>query len=256
MAGGDTDTIPTEGNVWNTWQRPFVSSQSDGTLTVTTGATDSSAVTESNDIWQIWLNASVTSSATTGSIFEDPWPAWNNSSTGDSFGSSGVFGKWIVSQEQYRERTKEQKAAARRREREYQTEQQRRAKARKCASSRAHKILGENLDRSQRRCLAKLGYFDIQVHGRTFRIHNNKYIHNVFELDAQGKPVREFCAHTSHACPQSDHALAQKLLLENDPEEFFRIANIWDIQGNRRIVSSSRANFVLPPQPQAGILHA
>lgn len=239
-----TDT-PTGGDVWSAWQNPFVSSQTAGILTTTTGK--DSAVTGSYGIWKIWSNASINA---TGGAFDDPAPAWSNAT------EDGVFGTWVVSQEQYRERTKEQKAETRRQEREYRADQQRRAKAKKCASSRAHKILGENLDRSQRRCLAKLGYFDIKVQGRTFRIHNNKYTHNVFELDPQGKPVREFCAHTSHACPQSDHALAQKLLLENDPEEFFRIANIWGLEGDRRIVSHSRANFVLPPAPQGGILHA
>lgn len=48
---------------------------------------------------------------------------------------------------------------------------------------------------------------------RRFRIYNNKYQHNVFEIDQDGRKLREHCAHTSHACPQSDHALAQKLLL-------------------------------------------
>jgi hypothetical protein len=156
----------------------------------------------------------------------------------------------VISQEEYRERTKEQKAEARRRERQYRADQLRRQKEKRCASSRARKILGEHLDRHQRRCLEKLGHFDIRVRGRTFRIHNNKYQHNVFELDEQNRPIREFCAHTSHACPQSDHALAQKLLLEHDPDHFFRVANIWNLEGGRRIVSHSGSDFALPPAPR------
>jgi len=79
---------------------------------------------------------------------------------------------------------------------------------------------------------------------RRFRIHNDKYMHNVFELGEDDVKIRELCAHTSHACPQGDHSLAQKLLLESSPEEFLRVANIWDLQGaERHLISKSGRSY-------------
>lgn len=116
------------------------------------------------------------------------------------------------------------------------------------ANRRADKILVEHLSADQERCLAEHGYFDVRtmVNGvpRRFRIHNDKYMHNVFELGEDDVKIRELCAHTSHACPQGDHSLAQKLLLESSPEEFLRVANIWDLQGaERHLISKSGRSY-------------
>lgn len=69
------------------------------------------------------------------------------------------------------------------------------------------------------------GYFDVQIaDGRRFRIKKG-WSHNVFELNAEGKPLRSLCAHSREAVPEFDNMLAQKLWLEVDPDRFLGVAN-------------------------------
>lgn len=113
-------------------------------------------------------------------------------------------------------------------------------RSRAAAQQRAHALLVEHLTYHQRRQLKKHGHFNVRVAGRNFRISNKSIYHNVFELDADGNIIREFCAHTLPGCPQSDHALAQKLMLETALDDFCRVANVWDRRGERRrLVSPS-----------------
>lgn len=251
MAGGDTE------GTTDAWPTGYIR------VSGTSGTTNS-VTTDSNVVWRIWATNCDSGTTTSGVTFSSSvWQSWNDVTSAASSVTGGwntqAFNGWVVSQEEYRERTREAEAARRRREREWQERQRKQRKEREAASYRARKLLVEHLDRQQRKTLEKLGYFDLKVNvggaERTFRIFNNKYQHNVFELDERGQKVREFCAHTSHACPQSDHALAQKLMLEADPQQFFRVANIWNLNGGRRIVSNSGMDF-MPPQPQIEIARA
>ena len=201
--------------------------------------------TAASQIWQVWNDVTTGSATTTNSVF-DTWARWSAQTT-DSETMAHVLRSWVGSQEQVREA--EQRRQARRRREEQQWLQ--RKKQRKVAGKRADKILVEHLSRLQRRQLEKLGFFDVEVAGRKFRIHNNKYQHNVFELDDENRPVREFCAHTSHACPQSDHALAQKLMLESALDEFCRVANVWDRRNGRRELVSESGRELRVPQRHA-----
>lgn len=107
------------------------------------------------------------------------------------------------------------------------------------ARNRARQILVEHLSQAQKDTLEKHGYFDVEAGGRWFRIYGNSFQHNIFELDANGRKIREYCAHTSLACPREDHMLAQKFMIEASFEEFARVANIWDLRGHRRIIHES-----------------
>lgn len=178
-------------------------------------STTSSATT---DAWAIWSWDSGTATVTS-SIVNLAWQTWNASST------------YVVSASDVSRAI----GASIRRDRGDILEQGQKAR------KRAKKLLVENLNEKQRRTLEKHGWFEVKVGDRRFRIHNDRYQHNVFELDGAGAKLREFCAHTSHACPQEDHVLAQKLMLEGCPEEFFAIANQWDLsQGGRVLVHNSR----------------
>jgi hypothetical protein len=249
MAGGDT-----EADVWRSpgWAGTggFIK------VSATSGSTTTGG--SSSRIWKVWSTQS-NATSTTGVVFDDVWASWNDLTSSVTTNYTGEWQRWVISNDEYRERRKETEAARRRREREWRAEQTRKRKEREAATSRARKILVEHLDQDQRRTLDQHGYFDIKIEvagaERVFRIFNNKYQHNVFELDESGNKVREFCAHTSHACPQSDHALAQKLLLEADPQQFFRVANIWNLRGGRQIISNSGADF-MPPQPQLVVARA
>lgn len=79
----------------------------------------------------------------------------------------------------------------------------------------------------------------IHVHsqrGRRYCIDGRKRQHNVFELDAEGVPVKELCVHIALECPLTDNVLAQKLALEHAEDHLIERANIWDLSGSRRRV--------------------
>lgn len=204
-----------------TWQRWSDGTNATGSPTYTTSdlawnrwanATSSST---STDVWPIWTTSTATATNT------DAWIGWT-STTSTSGLSAAAWVEWS------NQPVRSFRPARARAERPRCTE----------ARERADKLLVEHLTDEQEQSLAAHGYFDLEtvVDGekKRFRIHNNKYQHNVFEIDESGRKLREYCAHTSHACPQSDHALAQKLLLEHNPLEFFRVANIWDVRNGLR----------------------
>jgi hypothetical protein len=80
------------------------------------------------------------------------------------------------------------------------------------------------------------------AHGRLYRLDGRRQ-HNAFELDG-GEPVREFCIHAPHNIPLYDHLAAQVLMLQAEPDEFDRIANVWDLRRGRAFVSSSGHELV------------
>ena len=182
---------------WNLW-------------TASTNTTVSSTLSTGDIVWNGWANSTTSASTST-------WDAWTSSTaTATSTGLTATWSAWS-------DQPARSFRAARPRVDQVQAKQ------------RADKLLVEHLTEEQEQSLAAHGYFDVDtiVKGekKRFRIHNNMYQHNVFEIDQDGRKLRELCAHTSHACPQSDHALAQKLMLEHNPTEFFRVANIRDLRG-------------------------
>lgn len=186
-----------------------------------TSTTANRTVSTGEISWNQWTNS------TTASTTASTWDLWTSSSvTSTSTGIASTWTAWTAT------------APVARPARRPRIESQ--------ARNRADKLLVEHLSAEQEQSLAEHGYFDVDsfVEGeaRRFRIHNHKYQHNVFEIDENGRKLRELCAHTSHACPQSDHALAQKLMLEHNPAEFLRVANIWDLScGMRDLVSRAAA---------------
>jgi len=217
------------------------------TSTIWTGwssSTNQTCTSTSCTAWDAWNTSSTSVTSTGDTVFVQ----WVTDGTGSSTSnritvhqSVPAYGNWVARQEE----TREQKAARAQQQLKWKAEQKERDAAKQQARFRAKKILAEHLTGVQKQTLEKEGYFDVQVVGRNFRIYNDRYQHNVFELDDQGKKIREFCAHTSHACPQEDHSLAQKLMLEHALENFQEIANVWDLKGQRRLVSQSRQQLVL-----------
>jgi hypothetical protein len=89
------------------------------------------------------------------------------------------------------------------------------------AEARARCLLRRVLDASQRRQYDAYGCFAVQVAGRgAFGILPRPYF-NVVEL----RTGLLYCCVTGVAVPMADLMLAQKLLLECDPELFFATAN-------------------------------
>jgi hypothetical protein len=96
---------------------------------------------------------------------------------------------------------------------------------RQARDDRARAILAAYLTEEQRAQLARDKFFVVRgSKGRLFEIRHGR-VQNVTLLGPDGKAVVRLCAHPSLAVPDGDTMLAQKLLLETDEEEFYRIAN-------------------------------
>jgi hypothetical protein len=87
---------------------------------------------------------------------------------------------------------------------------------------RARLLLYEALGIEQIADLEETGGFNVDVDGDIFRI-DTKWAHNIHLMDGDKKLVN-YCI-TANNLPVYDIMLAQKLLLETNQEEFFRIAN-------------------------------
>jgi len=97
---------------------------------------------------------------------------------------------------------------------------------REAAERRALELLESHLTAEQRRQLERLRAFRVVARsGRVYEIDAEKRMHNVYELDGQGRRVNELCIYQRGALPLADNTLAQKLMLEADEAEFRRIAN-------------------------------
>lgn len=95
------------------------------------------------------------------------------------------------------------------------------------AKERAEVLLIENLSGQQLQEYRDRGTFTVAVPGpppRLFQIQKAR-VANILELNAQGRPIGRYCVHPSLDCPDADTMLAQKLWLENQPEELLRMAN-------------------------------
>jgi hypothetical protein len=93
--------------------------------------------------------------------------------------------------------------------------------ARMAAEVRARKLLLRTLSRAQREEFQACGYFSVQVakRGRFWILPSTVF--NVLHAETG----TSYCAGPRAEVPLSDLMLAQKLMLENNPEAFFSVAN-------------------------------
>ncbi len=104
----------------------------------------------------------------------------------------------------------------------YECEKQIEKRARKLAEARADALLRSRLTEEQRRELDAHGHFHmIASDGNTYRI-RRQIAYNVRSV---GPDSHDYCVITKSTVPLPDQVLAQKLLLETNAAEFFRIAN-------------------------------
>jgi hypothetical protein len=96
------------------------------------------------------------------------------------------------------------------------------AAARSQASElRARRLLSRMLDATQKRELQQHGCFTVKVPGRGMFCILPRSTFNVLSLETGAA----YCCNIEAFVPISDLMLAQKLLLENDPDHLFSVAN-------------------------------
>lgn len=97
------------------------------------------------------------------------------------------------------------------------------------ATARSLALLESFLNDEQRAEFREAGVFHVRTRdGRLFRF-TKGFGHNV-HLVQDGLCVTEYCIITTERVPLYDQMLGQKVLLEADPEDFFRIANFRQLQ--------------------------
>ncbi len=89
------------------------------------------------------------------------------------------------------------------------------------AEACANKLLLRVLTPQQRQEIERNGYFAVEVAGRGKFVILASAMFNVLHITTG----LCYCAVPRTAVPMADLMLAQKLLLENDPDQFFKVAN-------------------------------
>jgi hypothetical protein len=174
-----------------------------------TNDSSTTAVTScTGDVWTPWCasdsnTTAITTNASTGVI----WYSWN-----------GVI-QSVGHQTPPRVETAE---AIREREERHRREDALRAKAER----QAEMLLRELLTPEQRHAYERDKKFHvITASGRRYEVDCQRRMHNIFDVDDQGRRVQEHCIYQQGNLPLADNTAAQLLLLRANEDEFRRIAN-------------------------------
>lgn len=194
MAGGIYDTTGTAATIWCAW----------------TCASDSTAT--NGEPWVIWNTGGTSASST-----DTCWIQWN----------TRVKTAVYTPARRSAEEIERDRIAAEQRAKEREKERKEREERQRAAVARSTELLREWLDEKERERFDKHKRFHVvTASGRRYEVDCTKRQHNVFELDEKGKRVVEHCIYANaFDLPLPDNALAQKLLLETNEDEFRRIAN-------------------------------
>lgn len=176
------------------------------------------ATYESSVSTTTWVSWNDTSTSTETSSSADVWYAWVNETTSTTSVTLSIPPRIELTAE---ERAEQERLALERERRRLEAQQKEDA-----AIEKARQLLLEQLDEPNRERLHR----ERQIHvwsksGKTFKIKCGRQ-HNIFELDSQGKEIREYCIHIRDAVPNFDNMLAQKLMIENREDDFLKIANV------------------------------
>lgn len=184
-------------------------------------------------IWTVWAATSGTTTSASA-----VWPTWCEATSGTETAdtSAVVWWKWnsdagycqINARPRYQEitETDEQRKAREDRLRADAEDARNAAEMAKAAQEKAERLLQEHLDEDQRRQhAAEKRFFLVAQSGKRYEVDCQRRQHNVYEVDAAGKRLIEYCIYQRGDCPLPDNTLAQKLLLEHDEPAFLRIAN-------------------------------
>lgn len=194
---------------------------------VLSNSTNACTISASGGVWDNWVLAGGTGATITGSGSTQVWTLWNESIT--TTGSTATIAfpvRHQSSQRAYNARiSPEERARQEARDAEYRLQADREALERKIAEAKAEVLLTQMLTPQQKEDLKNKRCFYLFSGGKKYRIDRGR-TGNVKLVDDRDQVVESYCIHPNIACPDADTMLAQKLLLETDPETFERVANI------------------------------
>ena len=183
--------------------------------------------------WTRWIDTtSTTTTANTVTYDNGSWRSWVDAT---AFGDANRV--YLAAEPAYTDaELRQREVDLRRRLRE--NERRRKATEREAAIAqrKARRLLLSHLTPEQRDEFERLERFTvIAADGRTYRVHR-KWSHNL-ELIEGGFITEQLCVHPREQTPVEDSLLAQKLMLETDPDTLRRIANITRLQ--RRVEAAA-----------------
>jgi hypothetical protein len=167
--------------------------------------------TTTSDMWCQWNNC--TTSTTT-----PVWLVWNTTGTGNTINQNCN----LYAQQGAPPITPEMIAA-----REAQNAKWKKIdQERKVAADQAMRLLRDNLSPKQIKALDKHGWFLVEggKSKKTYRIRNDSYTGNIYELDGD-KEVARFCVHAHSEIPLGDQLLAQAISIQWDEDHIISKAN-------------------------------
>ncbi len=183
-----------------------------------------------DDIWKNWIRTGYTTSATTTG--HQVWTIWNQATAitaasfyettldireSQAYETDRLTHRGRVSPEERARRDAAELLAV--------ADGHKRLEAKKEANRKAELLLRSCLTQQQLDDLDQKKCFYLYSKGRKYRIDRGQH-GNVKLLGEQDRVLESYCIQPKGGLPDADAMLAQKLLLETDPEQFRQISNV------------------------------
>lgn len=226
-------TVPShyQAQAWQAWATATTTTSSSSSTAWYQWQNMSATAGTPSNVWRYWTDGTTTTTATV--TMDATWATWNTT----AYQLTPQHQYVPMTQERLAQLQAERKAAAAIRDAELAEQ------ARKVASAKAkaEASLKEMLTPEQE--LAWVQNRHIFVTGQSGKRYKIKegMTHNFFEVDVDGTPLKEFCAHLSWEakCNVIDNVIAQLLALKFNEAHIVKKANVWDLTQNRKCVQRS-----------------
>lgn len=184
---------------------------------ITTGNGGTTAST--GTIWIKWCETGTASSCS----YHDSSTVWGDWCTASPSATTYVY---VYPQQKPRQCTAAEIKAEEERLERVRKEQEKQRQEEKAAEKRANELLLSLLDTEQRKQLEETRrFYVVSESGQRYEIDCKLRMHNVFEVDENGKRLVEHCIYQQGNLPLPDNAAAQLLMLQTDEKQFKKVAN-------------------------------
>jgi len=208
-------------DVWGVWNVTYTNTAVTTAMTVNAGPN----IGTNTAIWTVW-NQAYTSTSITGAGATDViyvnnqgiWTNWNKQLSAREMAAAHQAATGRRASQEDRDRWKRQ-------DEEQRLRQEAAARELKAAKDKAEVLLLRHLSPQQQEDLRTKNSFTVEVDGCKYRIHRGSHGNVQMLGETAGQIRKSFCIQPRD-CPEGDAMLAQKLMLEHDAEEFWKIANV------------------------------
>lgn len=190
-----------------------------------------SGSTAANTVWIEWNGTAATN--------DGAWHYWTSGSSATTSVSNTIWLEWNAATGESRQihpnptawqkpapPTAEQLEAEKQRRLDLEKRLAEETAKRIAAEKRAEELLLSQLSKEQRKeYREKKSFKVVGKDGHRYDI-GPRWSGHVERLNDKGKPVERFCIHPRVQVPVADNQLLAKLMLETDPDQFRKVANV------------------------------